>query len=79
MGREKGGVAMYIKEKWANGCMKLESGIENNEFFVLRMENSEPNVIVIVYYGVIDKQFLADEVSAMQSDLFDTVRKYVRE
>ena len=79
VGREKGGVAMYIKEKWANGCMKLESGIDNNEFFVLRMENSEPNVIVIVYYGVIEKQFLADEVSAMQSDLFDTVRKYVRE
>lgn len=77
--REKGGIAVYVKNKLANGCMKLESGLDNNEFFVLRLENTSPNLVVIVYYGVIEKQYLADEVLAMQSDMFDVVRKYVQE
>ena len=77
--REKGGVAIYLKNRWANASMKLEEGIDHNEFFVLRIENTYPNIILVVYYGVIEGQFTTEEVRAMQADLFETVSKYSEE
>lgn len=77
--RDKGGVAIYVHEKWANGCMKLETGLEHNEFFVIKLENFTPNVVVIGYYGVIEGQYNKDQVTAMQADIFNLFRKYKEE
>ena len=74
--REKGGVAIYIKNRWANSAMKLEEGLDHNEFFVLRVESTSPNLIIIVFYGVIEGQFTTEEVRAMQADLFEIILKY---
>ena len=77
--REKGGVCIYVSEKLSNGCMKLETGLENNEYFVLRLENFSPNLIVMGYYGVIEQQYNKDQVLAMQADIFNSFRKYREE
>ena len=63
--RDKGGIAIYIHQKWANSVMKLEEGIDHNEF--------------VAYYGVIEGQFTNEEVRAMQGDLFEIIRKYNEE
>lgn len=78
-GREKGGVCIYIHEKFKNACMKLESGIENNEFFVVKLECFTPNVVIIGYYGVIECQYSNEEVLAMQADIFSIFNKYREE
>ena len=77
--RDKGGVCVYVHERLADGVMKVESGLENNEFFVLRFENLKPNLILIAYYGVIENQYGSDQVTAMQSDIFNLIRKYSEE
>ena len=51
--------------------MKCEEGIEHNEFFVVKLENFSPNVVVIGYYGVIEQQFNREQVVAMQEDIFN--------
>ena len=73
--KEKGGVSIYVHNRLANACMKLESGLDLNEFFVLKLECFNPNVIVVVYYGVIEQQY-PNEVIAMQGDLFSIIRNY---
>ena len=75
--RDKGGVCIYVHDSLANGVMKLEQGIGENEYFVLKFENCEPNLIIICYYGVIEGQFVNDQVFAMQADIFNTYRKYL--
>mgnify|MGYP001162975371 FL=1 len=77
--RDKGGIAIYIHQKWANSVMKLEEGIDHNEFFVIRIESTTPNIIIVAYYGVIEGQFTNEEVRAMQGDLFEIIRKYNEE
>ena len=77
--REKGGVCVYIKEKFGSDVMKHETGLENNEFFVIRLECTDPNIILICYYGVIEGQYNADQVTAMQSDIFNLMKKYDEE
>ena len=77
--REKGGVAVYVNDRIANGCLKMESGLENNEFLILKFENFEPNLVVIGYYGVIEGQYPKEQVTAMQSDIFNLFRKYKEE
>ena len=77
--RDKGGICVYVHERLAGGVMKLEQGLEHNEYFVLRFENCKPNLIIICSYGVIEGQFTKDEIFAMQSDLFNTYRKYLEE
>ena len=77
--REKGGIAIYVHQKWANSTMKLEEGLEHNEFFVSRIESTTPNIIIIVFYGVIEGQFTKEEVRAMQGDLFEIIKKYNEE
>lgn len=77
--REKGGTAIYVHEKWANNVMKLESGLDHNEYFIIKIESTVPSTVVIAYYGVIENQFHSDEIKAMQSDLFQMVAKYCEE
>ena len=36
--RIKGGVSIYVRDKWANFCMKLESGTGDNEYMFLKIE-----------------------------------------
>ena len=77
--RDKGGICIYVHEKLANGVMKLEQGLEHNEYFILKFENCEPNLIIICYYGVIEGQFNNDQIFAMQSDIFNVYKKYIEE
>ena len=77
--REKGGTAIYVHKKWGPATMKLETGLDHNEFFIIRIEGTEPNLILIIFYGVIESQFGVDEVRAMQADLFQLVTKYSEE
>ena len=76
--KEKGGVCIYVNNKFANSCVKLETGLDASEYFVLKLECFTPSLILIVFYGVIEQQF-PNEVIAMQGDLFEVVKKYVDE
>ncbi len=74
--REKGGVCIYVHERLGNGVVKTESGLENNEFLIIRLENFSPNVVVIGYYGIIESQYHKDQVTTMQADIFNLFKKY---
>ena len=75
--KSKGGVCVYIKERWAKWCMKLESGEGDNEFMFIKIEAFEPAIVICVYYGVIENRTPSAKVLHMQGDLFNTVKEYI--
>ena len=64
--RSKGGVCVYIKDKWAQYAMKLESGEGSNKYFILKIEAFEPALVICMYYGVIEGQFGRNNVTKME-------------
>ncbi len=75
--RIKGGVSIYVRDKWANFCMKLESGTGDNEYMFLKIEAFDPTIVVCVFYGVIENRTPASKVLHMQSELFNTIKEHV--
>ena len=76
--KEKGGVCIYIKNSLANSCTKLESGLDLNEWFIVKIDCFTPSVVLVVYYGIIEQQF-PKEVAALQGELFNTIKSYIDE
>ena len=74
--KSKGGISVYVKDKWANWCMKLESGDGDNEFMVVKIEAFNPAIVVVVYYGVIENRTPTAKVLQMQGELFNTIKEY---
>ena len=76
VGKAKGGICVYIKDRWAQYAMKLESGEGPNEYFFVKLEAFDPAIVICIYYGVIEGQYSRQSVTDMQSELFNTVKQY---
>ena len=74
--RAAGGVAIMIRKELSKYVVKTDVGKSENEFLVLKITNTKPNVVFIVYYGVQSGTFGTDTVKLHLSQLFEVVRKY---
>ena len=52
--KSKGGIAMLIRNELEPWVMKMESGTGENEFFVCKLTCFDPEVVVVLQYGVIE-------------------------
>ena len=74
--RAAGGIAIMIREEISKYVVKTDSGKLENEFLVLKFTNTQPNLVLIVYYGVQSGTFGTDQVKLHMSQLFEVIRKY---
>ena len=67
--KAKGGIAMLIKKSLEPWVIKLESGLDDNEFFTCKISCFEPEVVLVLNYGVIENRYTTNEVFNMQTTI----------
>ena len=73
--RAAGGVAILIKEERARYAVKLDVGLDQNEFFVIKFTNCNPHLVIVIYYGN-QRKVGVDQIKLHLSQLLDAVKKY---
>ena len=73
--RSAGGVAIMLKDEVAKFAVKVDVGPLENEFIALKMTNTSPNLVLIVYYGQ-QATFGSDNIKLHLSQLLEVVKKY---
>ena len=77
--KSKGGIAIFLKKEFEHHIMKLESGSLDNEFFVCKLSCFEPQIVLVLQYGVIENRYSNAEIFSMQSEIFNIIRGYTEE
>ena len=49
--KSMGGISTSIKDKWRNFTVNVGEGIEDDEFLITRLDNFNPTICIINYYG----------------------------
>ena len=70
---------MFFKKELAQWVVKLESGVDENEFFACKVSCFEPEVVLVLHYGVIENRFTTNEVMTMQTEVFNIIKNYCEE
>ena len=70
---------MLIKKSLEPWVIKLESGLDDNEFFTCKISCFEPEVVLVLNYGVIENRYTTNEVFNMQTEVFNVVKNYCDE
>ena len=73
--RAAGGISVMIRENKAQYAVKLESGLDDNEFMAIKLTNCSPHLVIILYYGCQAKMGV-DTIKLHLSQLMQTVTKY---
>ena len=77
--KAKGGIAMLFRQTIAPWVIKLETGLDENEFFTCKISCFEPEVVLVLQYGVIENRHSVNEIAALQSEVFSVVKGYCDE
>ena len=67
---------MFIKKEYEQWVVKMESGLEANEYFVCKLGCFEPELVLVLQYGVIESRFTTSEILEIQSEVFNVVKSY---
>ena len=74
--KAKGGICMFIKKEYEQWVVKMESGLDANEYFVCKLGCFEPELVLVLQYGVIESRFTTSEILEIQSEVFNVVKSY---
>ena len=77
--KSKGGIAMIFKKELEPFILKLESGLDENEYFVCKITCFEPEVVLVLHYGVIENRYSTTEILTMQTEIFSVIKNYIEE
>ena len=78
-GKSKGGIAMLIRNELEPWVMKMESGSGENEYFACKFTCFDPEVVVVLQYGVIENRYTTNEIMSIQNEIFSTIKNYCDE
>ena len=78
--RQKGGIALLIKEEDARYATKIGEGKDENEYICIKLTNTQPEVVFIAYYGNQTNSFTggAAQVRAHLHELFTVAKEQAK-
>ena len=76
--RQKGGIALLIKDEDARYATKLCEGRDENEYLCVKLTNTQPEVVFIAYYGNQTNSFTggAAQVRTHLHELFTVAKEH---
>ena len=74
--RGGGGIAIMLRNEVAKFAVRVDVGALENEYLAIKLTNTSPNLLLIVYYGVQSGTYGSDQVKLHLSELFDVVKKH---
>ena len=70
---------MFIKKDIEPWVLKMESGLNDNEYFVCKIGCFDPEVVLVLSYGVIENRYTTNEILTMQTEIFNVIKSYCDE
>ena len=77
--KSKGGICMFFKKEYEDYLMKLETGLDDNEYFVCKVSCFNPQLVLVLQYGVIENRYSNAEILGIQSEVFNIIKSYNEE
>ena len=74
--KSKGGICLLLKREYESFAIKMNQGDGDNEFLIVKLSCFDPEVILILVYGVIENQFSKHDYMKLQSEVFNEVKEY---